>query len=157
MVLVHLADGGSNILIKISLARGLNQLAFVIYRHVFVRFLSFSPRKNLQSRNQRSPLSFPVMLKIFVLAFFGTTIHLNVYYAGLHHTSPVVASALSNVLPSLTFLGALLPVFTFWKGEYLMKSFVERPLINIYNTKESELNRHGKENWIKGSKMSTAT
>lgn len=48
-------------------------------------------------------------------------------------------------------------VFTFWKGEYLMKSFVERPLINIYNTKESELNRHGKENWIKGSKMSTAT
>jgi hypothetical protein len=38
-------------------------------------------------------------------------------------------------------------IFTFWKGGYLFKGFVERPLINAYNTEM----RHGKENWIKGS------
>lgn len=48
------------------------------------------------------------MVKIFVLASLGTTIHLNVYYAGLVYTSPTVASALSNVIPSLTFLMASL-------------------------------------------------
>lgn len=34
MILIQLAYGGSNILIKIALDKGLNQLAFVVYRHV---------------------------------------------------------------------------------------------------------------------------
>lgn len=34
MVLVQLAYGGSNILVKISLEKGLDQLAFVVYRHL---------------------------------------------------------------------------------------------------------------------------
>ncbi|CAL2268912.1 unnamed protein product [Prunus armeniaca] len=105
---------------------------------------------------------------------FGTTIHLNVYYAGLAYTSPTVACALSNVIPSLTFLKAVLLgleklkfrtargqakvagtlfciggslVFTFWKGGFLFKGFVKRPLINM---SVGEM-RHVKENWIKGA------
>ena len=62
----------------------------------------------LQSRTQRPSLSFSVMMKIFVLASLGTTVHLNVYYAGLHYTSATVASALGNVIPGLTFLMAVL-------------------------------------------------
>jgi len=62
----------------------------------------------LQSRKQRPSLSLSVIIKIFVLSSLGTTIHLNVYYAGLAYTSPTVASALSNVIPSLTFIMAVL-------------------------------------------------
>ncbi|CAL8108104.1 unnamed protein product [Prunus armeniaca] len=133
MVLVQLIYGGSNILIKFSLAEGLNPIVFVVYRGI---------------RKQRPSLSFSLAAKIFVLALFGTTIYLNVYYAGLAYTSPTVACALSNVIPSLTFLMAVLLgleklkirtargqakvagtlfciggslVFTFWKGGYLFK------------------------------------
>ncbi|KAI5356191.1 hypothetical protein L3X38_009086 [Prunus dulcis] len=38
-------------------------------------------------------------------------------------------------------------VFTFWKGGYLFKGFVKRPLINIT---VGEMG-HVKENWIKGA------
>lgn len=53
-------------------------------------------------RNERPSLSFYSAAKIFFLASLGTTIHINVYYAGLHYTSPTVASALTNIIPSLT-------------------------------------------------------
>ncbi|PQP94684.1 WAT1-related protein [Prunus yedoensis var. nudiflora] len=173
MVLVQLIYGGSNILIKFSLAEGLNPIVFVVYRHVMAMVL-VGPFAYVLERKQRPSLTFSVAAKIFVLALFGTTIHLNVYYAGLAYTSPTVACALSNVIPSLTFLMAVLLgleklkirtargqakvagtlfciggslVFTFWKGGYLFKGFVKRPLINI---SVGEM-RHVKENWIKGA------
>ncbi|XP_031274738.1 WAT1-related protein At1g43650-like [Pistacia vera] len=175
MVLVQLAYGGSNILIKIALERGLNQFVFVVYRHIIAMFL-LGPLAYMLERKQRPVLSFSVMVKIFVLASLGTTIHLNVYYAGLVYTSPTVASALSNVIPSLTFLMAFLLgmekvkitsargsakvlgtiiciggslIFTFWKGDYQLKSFMHRPLINVYTAK----NPVATESWIKGSAL----
>ncbi|KAK9275313.1 hypothetical protein L1049_022576 [Liquidambar formosana] len=178
MVLVQFAYGGSNILMKIALEKGLNQLVFVVYRHVIAMFL-LGPFAYVLERKQRPSLSFSVFAKIFVLASLGTTIHLNVYYAGLAYTSPTVASAMSNVIPSLTFLLAVLLgmekvkiscvrgrakvlgtliciggslVFTFWKGGYLFKGFEERPLINIYDNTKGSVG-HGKENWIKGAAL----
>lgn len=46
--------------------------------------------------------------KIFVISSLGTTIHLNIYYTGMEYTSATVATALSNVIPCLTFLIAVL-------------------------------------------------
>ncbi|KAJ6894688.1 hypothetical protein NC652_028445 [Populus alba x Populus x berolinensis] len=180
MLLVQLAYGGSNILMKIALEKGLNQIVFVVYRHVIAVIL-LGPFAYVIERKQRPSLSLSVIIKIFVLSSLGTTIHLNVYYAGLAYTSPTVASALSNVIPSLTFIMAVLLgmekvktesprgwakmlgtsicisgslVFTFWKGGYLFKSFENRALINIYSTKGSAgEHRHAKENWIKGSAL----
>ena len=39
MVLVQLFYGGSNILMKIALEKGLNQLVFVVYRHIIAMTL----------------------------------------------------------------------------------------------------------------------
>ncbi|KAK2664458.1 hypothetical protein Ddye_003032 [Dipteronia dyeriana] len=181
MVVVQLAYAVSNVMIKIALERGLNQLVFVVYRHLIALFL-LAPLAYVLERKQRPSLSFSVTKKIFALASLGTTVHLNVYYAGLAYTSPTVASALSNVIPALTFLMAFMLgmekvkiastrgrakvigtiicivgslVFTFWKGHYLFKSFVERPLINMYVTKEASVGKlnHARENWIKGSAL----
>ncbi|KAH7549334.1 hypothetical protein ACOSP7_025933 [Xanthoceras sorbifolium] len=169
MVLVQLSYGGSNILIKISFDKGLNQIVLVVYRHI-IAMLLLGPFAYVLERKQRSSLSFSVLVKIFVLALIGTTVQLNVFYVGLHYTSATVASALNNALPSLTFLMAFLLgmekvkmssnrsrakvlgtllcivgslVFTFWKGHYLFKSLTKRPLINISS--------HIEENWVKGS------
>ncbi|PON93037.1 Plant-drug/metabolite exporter [Trema orientale] len=185
MILVQLAYGGSNILIKISIGRGLNQLVFVVYRHV-IAMLLLGPFAYALEREQRPPLSVSVITKIFVLSSLGTTVHLNLYYAGLAYTSPTVACALSNVIPSLTFVLALLfgmekvkitskrgqakvagavicvggsLLFALWKGGFPLKSFVERPLINMDDNTTSTSTTgslsgsagHEKQNWIKGS------
>ncbi|PRQ16786.1 putative EamA domain-containing protein [Rosa chinensis] len=172
MILVQLAYGGSSVLVKLSLEEGLKPVVFVVYRHVMAMFL-LAPFAYFLEKKQRPSISFSIAAKVFVLTLFGTTIHLNVYYTGLAYTSPTVACALSNVVPSLTFamavllrmenlniksargqakvVGTLLCIggslmFTFWKG-YLFQGFVEKPLISVYST---EL-KHGNENWIKGS------
>ncbi|KAF9601427.1 hypothetical protein IFM89_020183 [Coptis chinensis] len=192
MVMVQLAYGGSNILIKIVLETGQNQLVFIVYRHLIAMLIlgplayafercCFSPVAVAHCQPRIGPrLSFATTMKIFVLASLGTTIHLNVYYAGLDYTTATVASALSNVIPGLTFslavllrmekvviqsakgqakvIGSLICiggalVFTFWKGGYQFKGFTKSPLIHIYKTRSSvRLSRH-KDNWIKGSAL----
>ncbi|KAH7536889.1 hypothetical protein FEM48_Zijuj03G0033900 [Ziziphus jujuba var. spinosa] len=107
MVVIQLANGVTNILIKISLDKGFSQLVFVVYRHL-IAMLLLGPFAYVLERYQRPSLSFSIITRIFALSSLGTTVHLNVYYAGLAYTSPTVASALSNVSPSLTFLIALL-------------------------------------------------
>ncbi|CAL9766761.1 unnamed protein product [Musa acuminata subsp. burmannicoides] len=172
IVVVQLAYAGSNILCKLALEQGLSFLVFVVYRHL-IALLILAPLAYVLERNRRPSLSFPLLVKVFILAMFGITIHQNVYYLGLDYTSPTVASALSNVIPALTFIltailrmekaslrsakgrariagtifcisGAL--VFTFWKG-FLLEGFVKRPLIEMH----AEGDVHHKEDWLKGS------
>ncbi|CAL9201541.1 unnamed protein product, partial [Musa hybrid cultivar] len=172
IVVVQFAYAGSNILCKLALEQGLSFLVFVVYRHL-IALLILAPLAYVLERNRRPSLSFPLLVKVFILAMFGITIHQNVYYLGLDYTSPTVASALSNVIPALTFIltailrmekaslrsakgrarilgtifcisGAL--VFTFWKG-FLLEGFVKRPLIEMH----AEGDVHHKEDWLKGS------
>ncbi|OAY76899.1 WAT1-related protein, partial [Ananas comosus] len=178
MIIIQLAYGGSNILSKIALEHGMSFLVFIVYRHIIATAI-LSPLAYFLERNKRPSLSIPILMKIFVLALFGITVHQNIYYTGLDHTSPTVASALSNVIPALTFLLAVLLrmekvrirsatggakligtifcisgalVFTFWKGP-LFRGFVKRPLIVVHDHGKV----HGKENWIQGSLLILAS
>ncbi|KAM2486602.1 hypothetical protein COP2_039648 [Malus domestica] len=99
-------------------------------------------------------------------------------YAGAY-TSATAARALSNVIPTLTFLMAVLLgmkklkirstqgqakvagtifciggslILTFWKGGYRLKG-VEKPLINVHNAEEYGKIKHVQKNWIKGSAL----
>ncbi|KAJ4828701.1 hypothetical protein Tsubulata_022857 [Turnera subulata] len=179
MIIVSLAYGGSNILTKVALEKGLNQLVFVAYRHI-IGMILLGPFAYVLERRQRPSLTLPLLLKIFIVSTLGTTIYLNVFFAGLAYTSATVASALNNVIPSSTFIMAVLLrmevvkftraagwakvlgtliciggslIFTFWRGGYLYKSLEDRPLINMYSTTQGTTThefRHPKENWIKG-------
>ncbi|KAL6349041.1 hypothetical protein AAG906_033697 [Vitis piasezkii] len=156
MVLVQLANGGSIILMGIAMDKGLNQIVFVVYGHIIATLLLGPFAYVLESDDED-----------FVLASIGTTIFLNVYHAGVHYTSATVASALSNGIPSLTFLMAVLfrmeevriqsargrakvlgTMVCIW---YLFNGFTERPLINVYSTRGSASEHHSVKNWIKGS------
>ncbi|KAK4796988.1 hypothetical protein SAY86_029314 [Trapa natans] len=174
MMLVQLSYGGANIFTKIALDRGLNQFVFMAYRHIIAGLL-LGPFAYVLERKQRPLLSLKVATKIFVISSLGTTIHLNIYYAGMEYTSATVAAALGNVMPCLTFLMAVLLrmetvrlkswrgrakvigtlicvggslTFTFWKGRCF--TFVKRPLIHRYASTEP---RHVEEDWIKGTAL----
>jgi hypothetical protein len=59
----------------------------------------------------------------------------------------------AKVLGTLICIGGAL-TFTFWRGGYLLKGFVPRPLINICGPNGSVCKlSHGKDNWIKGSAL----
>ncbi|XP_043690623.1 WAT1-related protein At1g43650-like [Telopea speciosissima] len=177
MVVVQFGYGGSNILMKIAINKGLSQFVFIVYRHL-IAMLLLGPLAYFLERKQRPSLSLRLMIKIFILSTLGTTLHLNVYYIGLEYTSPTVASALSNVIPGFTFVMALLlrlekvrietakgrakicgtlictggaMIFIFWKGGYHFKSFTRSPLIDITRGSVHGSTRHHKEDWVKGS------
>ena len=61
------------------------------------------------------------------------------------------AKGQAKVLGTLICISGAL-VFTFWKGGYLLKSFVKTPLINISHTSNSVRHR-GVDDWIKGSAL----
>jgi hypothetical protein len=64
------------------------------------------------------------------------------------------ANGQAKVLGTLICIGGAL-TFTFWKGGYLLKAFVPKPLIiNICSNNGSVCKlSHGKDNWIKGSAL----
>ncbi|XP_038688376.1 WAT1-related protein At5g07050-like [Tripterygium wilfordii] len=152
MVLVQIVYGGSNILVKVALEKGLNQLVFVVYRHIIATLLLGSLAYVIEKRKQGPSLSFSAMMVIFVLASLGTTIHLNVFYIGIEYTSATVATALNNVVPTILLpsctmekveitdargqakvLGTVICIggsliFTFWNGGYQLIGFETRPL-----------------------------
>ncbi|CAI9769418.1 unnamed protein product [Fraxinus pennsylvanica] len=165
MVVVQIAYGVSNILMKLALQKGLNPIVFVVYRHL-IAILVLSPFAYIFERKTRPSLSFRMAMKIILLSSMGTTVHLNLYHTGLEYTSPTVGSALSNVMPSLTemetvkldsnrgkakLFGTLVCIggsfiFTFCKGKRLFTSFKQKPLIQLYDTEGNH-----KENWVKGA------
>ncbi|KAM0946837.1 putative EamA domain-containing protein [Dioscorea sansibarensis] len=176
MLIVQLAYCGSNILCKLALENGLSYLVFIVYRHLIAMVL-LAPLAYLLERKKRHSLSLAILSKIFILALFGTTIHQNLYYAGLDYTSPTVASALASVIPVFTFIlatllrmerisikskkgrakllgttvcisGAL--IFTFWKG-HQFRGFVDKPLIIVNGNVQAHEAVHERHDWIKGS------
>lgn len=114
MIIVQLAYGVSNRVIKIALDKGLHQLVFNTYRHAIPMLLLAPFAYCLEFRNRKphphvhhppsNSLSISLLLHIFVLSTLGPTISLNLFFAGLHYVSPTVASAMLNVVPTFTFL-----------------------------------------------------
>ncbi|KAG6537756.1 hypothetical protein ZIOFF_002852 [Zingiber officinale] len=173
MVVCQFASAGSSILNKLALEQGLSMLVFVVYRHL-IAVIILAPLAYVLERNQRPCFSFAIMLKIFILAMVGITIQQNVYYVGLHFTSPTVAVALSNVIPAFTFILAMILrmeklslktargrtklggaifcivgalVFIFWKG-HLLGVIVRRPLVQ-FHFKSSKKG----DDWVRGSAL----
>ncbi|CAA2997995.1 WAT1-related At5g07050-like [Olea europaea subsp. europaea] len=56
----------------------------------------------------RPKITFPIFLQLFVLGLLGPVIDQNFYYAGLKFTSPTFSCAMSNMLPAMTFVMAVL-------------------------------------------------
>ncbi|KAK9093684.1 hypothetical protein Scep_025153 [Stephania cephalantha] len=173
MILVQIAYGCSNILVKISLDEGLNQFVLIVYRNL-IGMVVLAPFAYVFERTNRPSISFSILIKIFVLAGVGSSINQNLHYLGLGLTSATVSAAMSNIIPSFTFIiavalrmekvnirsakgqakiiGTLICIggaltFTFWKGGYMLKGFVDHPLVHI----DGDGLRHHKHNWVLGS------
>lgn len=98
---------GMNIITKVSLNRGMNHYVLVVYRHAAAT-IALAPFAFFVERKVRPKLTFYTFCQMFVLGLLGPVIDQNFYYLGLKLTTPTFACALSNLLPAMTFVMALL-------------------------------------------------
>eukprot|EP00253_Pinus_taeda_P014214 PITA_14214 len=85
----------------------MNHFVLVVYQNV-VTTVVLAPFALFIERKVRPKLTFPIFCQIFVLGLLGPVIDQNFYFMGLKLTSSTYVSALSNVLPAMTLVMALL-------------------------------------------------
>ncbi|KAJ0977991.1 hypothetical protein J5N97_013465 [Dioscorea zingiberensis] len=107
MISLQFGYAGMNIITKVSLNHGMSHYVLVVYRHAFAT-LSIAPFALILERKVRPKITFPIFVQIFVLALLGPVIDQNFYYAGLKFTSPTFSCAMSNILPAMTFVLAVI-------------------------------------------------
>ncbi|KAM4071365.1 hypothetical protein ACB094_11G057100 [Castanea mollissima] len=98
---------GYNIVSKVYLDKGMSRYVLVAYGHAFgtlaTAFLAF-----LFERKNDSKISVPILRNVSFLGLLGAVLGRTLFYAGLEYTSPAFASALANLIPSITFILAVL-------------------------------------------------
>jgi drug/metabolite transporter (DMT)-like permease len=85
----------------------MSHYVLVVYRHAFAT-LSIAPFALILERKVRPRMTLRVFINIFLLALMGPVIDQNFYYAGLKYTSPTFSCAMSNMLPAMTFVMAVI-------------------------------------------------
>ncbi|KAL5228876.1 hypothetical protein ABZP36_017141 [Zizania latifolia] len=107
MICLQFGYAGMNVITKVSLNHGMSHYVLVVYRHAFAT-ISIAPFALLLERKVRPKMTWSVFLQIFVLALLGPVIDQNFYYVGLKFTGPTFACAMSNILPAMTFVMAVI-------------------------------------------------
>ncbi|XP_058761663.1 WAT1-related protein At5g07050-like [Vicia villosa] len=107
MICLQFGYAGMNIITKVSLNQGMSHYVLVVYRHAFAT-ASIAPFALMFERKGQPKITFKIFIQIFILALLGPVIDQNFYYAGLKLTSPTFSCAMSNVLPAMTFVMAVL-------------------------------------------------
>ncbi|XP_022152014.1 WAT1-related protein At5g07050-like [Momordica charantia] len=98
---------GMNIISTVSLNRGMSHYVLVVYRHAFAT-AAVAPFALVLERKVRPKITFKIFIEMFVLGLLGPLIDQNFYYVGLKMTSPTFSCAISNMLPAMTFVMAVL-------------------------------------------------
>ncbi|KZV22486.1 hypothetical protein F511_19706 [Dorcoceras hygrometricum] len=107
MICLQFGYAGMNIITKVSLNRGMSHYVLVVYRHAFATAV-IAPFAIFLERKVRPKITFTSFLQLFALGLLGPVIDQNFYYAGLKFTSPTFSCAMSNMLPAMTFVMAVI-------------------------------------------------
>ncbi|XP_071724697.1 WAT1-related protein At5g40240-like [Rutidosis leptorrhynchoides] len=108
MIMVVLALASNMVVMKIAMSDGISKYIMVFYCHV-VSSLVLLPCPFIISRRSGScpPLTFTVLGKIFLLALVGLVAQICAY-AGIDYSSPVLGTAMMNLIPAFTFILAVI-------------------------------------------------
>ncbi|CAK8543023.1 unnamed protein product [Lathyrus sativus] len=107
MISLQFGFAGMNIVAKVSLNRGMSHYVLVAYRHAFAT-AAIAPFAIVLERKIRPRITFLMFMQMFVSGLLGLVIDQNLYYAGVKFTSPTYSCAISNILPAMTFVMAVI-------------------------------------------------
>ncbi|CAI0551871.1 unnamed protein product [Linum tenue] len=107
MVLVQVGYAGMNVLAKVAMNAGMEPLVLVAYRQIFAT-VSLAPLAFYMERKTLPKITIPLLVNIFWCSLTGVTGNQVLYFVGLQLSTPTIGCALSNILPALTFILAVL-------------------------------------------------
>ncbi|KAL9662599.1 hypothetical protein QQ045_027432 [Rhodiola kirilowii] len=107
MISLQFGYAGMNIITKVSLNRGMSHYVLVVYRHAIATGV-IAPFAFCLEWKRQPKITLSIFMQIFVLGLLGPVIDQNFYYAGLKYTSPTFSCAMSNMLPAMTFIMAVI-------------------------------------------------
>ncbi|KAL3750998.1 hypothetical protein ACJRO7_011904 [Eucalyptus globulus] len=118
MIMVVLVQASSMVVAKMAMSDGLNKYTLAFYCNA-LSSLVLLPCPFIISRRSGScpPLTFSVLRKIFLLALVGSASQI-CGYAGIDYSSPVLGTAMMNLIPAFTFILAVISRMEKlnWKG-----------------------------------------
>ncbi|XP_059651115.1 WAT1-related protein At1g68170-like [Cornus florida] len=106
MVVVQMAYAGMNIFYKLAANDGMSMRVLVAYRFTFAAAFII-PLALYVERNSRPKLTWIVVFQAFLCGLFGGSLGQNLYAQGLVLTSATFASAMTNLVPAITFVMAI--------------------------------------------------
>ncbi|XP_030529095.1 WAT1-related protein At1g43650 [Rhodamnia argentea] len=177
MVSVQCVYAGMALFSKAAIAKGMNPFVFVVFRQALAS-VALSPFAFFLERKESATLTYGLIFKIFLVAFFGLTLSLNLYCVAIDYTSATFAAATTNTIPAITFIMAVFLRMEGisvgqWHGRAkvvgsvmgvsgaLVYAFVKGPPVNLLNWSSPALPPTGStgiadhhsssREWIKGS------
>lgn len=97
---------GFHIVSRAALNMGVSKIVFPVYRNIIAVFL-LAPFAYFLEKKDRPPLTFSLLVQVFLLALCGITANQGFYLLGLFYLSPTYASAIQNSVPAITFAMAV--------------------------------------------------
>ncbi|KAE8810528.1 Auxin-induced protein 5NG4 [Hordeum vulgare] len=108
MVVVQFVFAGVNIFYKLAVSDGMDMRVLVAYRFLFASAVLAPIAYFVESRKKRTKVTWRVLLLSFVCGLCGGSLAQNLYISGMKLTSATFASAMTNLIPAITFVLAVL-------------------------------------------------
>ncbi|KDP23359.1 hypothetical protein JCGZ_23192 [Jatropha curcas] len=107
MVLVQFGFAGMNIISKLAMDSGMKPLVLVAYRQIFAT-IAMVPFAYFFEWKTRPKITKELLFQIFICSLTGATGNQVFYFIGLQNSTPTIGCALTNILPAVTFILAVL-------------------------------------------------
>uniref|UniRef100_A0ACD5Y9I6 Uncharacterized protein n=1 Tax=Avena sativa TaxID=4498 RepID=A0ACD5Y9I6_AVESA len=107
MVVVQFVFAGVNIFYKLAVCDGMDMRVLIAYRYLFASVV-LAPLAYFVERKKRTKLTWRVTFLSFICGLCGGSLAQNLYISGMKLTSATFASAMTNLIPAITFVLAVL-------------------------------------------------
>ncbi|XP_050219464.1 WAT1-related protein At4g28040-like [Mercurialis annua] len=106
MVLLQFIYGGVALWTRAALVRGLNPRVFVVYRQALATLVMAPLAVFSMRKKSYISMGFKGFAWIFLASILGITANQNAYFQGLLLTSSTATTAMTNMMPAITFVMA---------------------------------------------------
>lgn len=107
MVFLQFGYAGLFLISVVSLRQGMSHYVLVVYRNA-VAAVVMVPFALWFERKTRPKMTLSVFFKILALGLLEPVLDQNFFYMGANYTSASFSSALTNILPAVTFVNAII-------------------------------------------------
>ncbi|PKA51698.1 WAT1-related protein [Apostasia shenzhenica] len=107
MVVIQIVFAGVNVFYKLAINDGMDMRILVAYRYLFAT-ASLGPFAFFLERKTRPRLTWKILIQAFFCGLFGGTLAQNLYVSSIKLTSATFASAMTNLIPAITFIMAVM-------------------------------------------------